>query len=304
MSEVRTRIAPSPTGFFHIGNAKTALYNWLFARQKGGSFILRLEDTDVERSKPEYADVIGEALRWLGIDWDEGPGFGGTPDKGGYGPYRQSERRDLYLAEAQRLLDTDRAYKCFWSKEEMDAEREQARAEKRMPQRSPWRDADAERVAAMGNAPHVIRFRVPEGVTVIKDLLQGNVRVDNREIDDFVIVRSDGHPVFHLAVVVDDGLMKITHVIRGDDHLTNAAKHVLLFEALGYPLPVFVHHPLVHDAADKKYSKRLHGAKVLDWRRGRLSARSGGQLPRPARLGTQGRPRGLHATAAHQGVLD
>lgn len=266
--KVRTRIAPSPTGFFHIGNAKTALYNWLLARKHGGQFILRLEDTDTERSREEFGAILGEALGWLGIGWDEGPGFGGAPDTGPHAPYRQSQRRELYVKEAQRLLDEGKAYKCFWTREEIDAEREAARAEKRAPRRSPWRDAAAAEVEAMGDAPYAVRFRVPDpaGVTVIDDLLQGRVEVDNREIDDFVIIRGNGEPVFHLAVVVDDGTMEISHVIRGDDHLTNAAKHVLLFEALGYPLPQFVHHPLVHDESGKKYSKRRHGANVLDWR--------------------------------------
>ncbi len=267
MTTIRTRIAPSPTGFFHIGNAKTALYNWLVARQQNGTFILRLEDTDAERSKEEYAKIMGEALTWLGIAWDEGPGFDGAPDTGEYGPYRQSQRTDLYLKEIQRLLDAGKAYKCFWTKEEIETEREQARAEKRAPKRSPWRDASAEDVDAQGDKPYAIRFRVPEkGVTALDDILQGVVKVDNKEIDDFLIVKPNGDPVFHVAVVVDDGLMKVSHVIRGDDHLTNAAKHVLLFEALGYDLPKFAHHPLVHDEHGKKYSKRLHGANVLDWR--------------------------------------
>lgn len=268
MTSVRTRVAPSPTGFFHIGNAKTALYNWLFARKNGGTFILRLEDTDVERSREEYAVILGEAMHWLGLDWDEGPGFEGRPDVGGFGPYRQSQRKDLYLREAHRLLEEGKAYKCFATVEEIEAERELARAEKRAAHRSKWRTATPEEVAAMGDAPYAIRFRVPEDQeTLIPDLLQGDVVVNNREVDDFVLVRPNGDPVFHLAVVVDDGLMKITHVIRGDDHLTNAAKHVLLFNALGYDLPKFVHHPLVHDEQGKKYSKRLHGANVLDWRR-------------------------------------
>jgi len=242
------------------------LYNWLVARQNNGTFILRLEDTDVERSRDEYADIIGEALTWLGINWDEGPGFHGQPDTGDYGPYRQSQRHALYVREAERLVTEGKAYRCFWSLDDIEAERELARQEKRATCRSPWRDATPERVAAEGDAPYAIRFRVPEGVTEVHDLVQGVVRVDNKEVDDFIIVRPSGDPVFHLAVVVDDGLMKVTHVIRGDDHLTNAAKHVMLFEALGYTVPKFAHHSLVHDEHGKKYSKRLHGANVLDWR--------------------------------------
>ena len=267
MSSVRTRFAPSPTGFFHIGNAKTALLNWLVARKTGGTFILRLEDTDVERSRDEYADIIGEALGWLGIDWDEGPGFHGEPDKGEYGPYRQSQRVHLYRQEAQRLLDVGKAYRCYCSKEALDAERERAEAEKRPPRyNGKCRDLTSSEIAAKGDAPYAIRFRVESGITEIDDLIQGMVRVNNKEIDDFIIVRPNGDPVFHLAVVVDDGLMKVTHVLRGDDHLTNAARHVMLFKALSYALPKFAHHPLVHDEQGRKYSKRLHGANLLEWR--------------------------------------
>ncbi len=267
MSTVRVRFAPSPTGFFHIGNAKTALYNWLFARRMGGTFILRLEDTDIERSKDEYAEVLCDCLRWLGLDWDEGPAFQNVPAKGDYGPYRQSERTAIYRKEAYRLLEEGKAYKCFCSKEELDAERERAAAEKRPPRYNrKCRDLTAEEIAAKGDAPFAIRFRVEEGVTEVHDILQGTVRTENREFDDFIILRPSGDPIFHLSVVVDDGLMKVTHVIRGDDHLTNASRHVMLFKALGYDVPVFVHHPLVHDEKGQKYSKRLHGANVLDWR--------------------------------------
>ena len=268
MTMIRTRFAPSPTGFFHIGNAKTALYNWLLARKHGGTFILRLEDTDVERSKEEYERVLAEALTWLGITWDEGPGFGGEPDKGDYGPYRQSQRKGMYLREAQRLIDEGIAYRCFCTKEKLDADRERTLAKGGQPHYSgQCGDLTSQEIAAKGDAPYAVRFRVAEGVTEVHDLLQGVVRVENREFDDFIIVKPNGDALFHLAVVVDDGLMKITHVVRGDDHLTNAAKHVLLFNALGYELPVFVHHPLVHDEHGKKYSKRLHGANVLDWRK-------------------------------------
>jgi glutamyl-tRNA synthetase len=267
MSGVRVRIAPSPSGFLHIGTAKVALFNWLFARKHGGTFILRLEDTDIERTKEEYAEAMCEGFRWLGIDWDEGPEFAGAPEKGEYGPYRQSQRKAIYQREVQRLLDEGKAYKCFCTKEELDAERERAAAEKRPPRYSGrCRALSPEEVNARGDAPYVVRFRVPEGVTEIHDLVQGVVRTENREFDDFVIQKPNGDPIFHLAVVVDDGLMKITHVIRGDDHLTNATRHVMLFRALGYELPQFAHLPMVLDEAGKKYSKRLHGANVLDWR--------------------------------------
>ncbi|MBI4557497.1 MAG: glutamate--tRNA ligase [Candidatus Hydrogenedentes bacterium] len=264
---VRVRIAPSPTGFFHIGNAKTALINWLYARKTGGTFILRLEDTDVERSKEEYAGVVFEALHWLGIDWDEGPGFGARAERGEYGPYRQSRRAETYHREAARLIEEGKAYKCFCTKEELEAAREQAAREKRPPRYSgKCRNLTSAEIAARGDAPYAIRFKVPEGVTEIHDLVQGTVRTENREFDDFVIVKPNGDAIFHLAVVVDDGLMKISHVIRGDDHLTNATRHVMLFKALGYPVPKFAHLPMVLDEHGKKYSKRLHGANVLDWR--------------------------------------
>ena len=267
MTAVRVRIAPSPTGFFHIGNAKTALINWLYARKVGGTFILRLEDTDTERSEARYADIICEGLRWLGIDWDEGPAFGGEPEKGGHGPYRQSERADIHRREAQRLIDEGKAYRCYCTKEELDAERARAQAEKRPPRYNrKCRDLTAEQIAALGDRPFSVRFRVPEGATVIDDLVQGTVRVENKEIDDFIVVKPNGDPVFHLAVTIDDGLMEISHVIRGDDHMTNAFRHVLLFNALGYTLPTFAHLPMVLDESGKKYSKRLHGANVLDWR--------------------------------------
>lgn len=267
MSTVRVRIAPSPTGFLHIGTAKVALFNWLFARRTGGVFILRLEDTDIERSSDEFAQAMCEGFQWLGIDWDEGPAFGDVPEKGDFGPYRQSERADLYRREAYRLLDEGKAYKCFCTVEELDAMREQARAEKRPP-RYPGkcRNLTPAEIAARGDAPFTVRFRVPEGETVIDDLVQGPVRASNTEFDDFVILRPNGAAIFHLAVVVDDGLMKITHVLRGDDHLTNCARHVMLFQALGYEVPRFGHLPMVLDEHGKKYSKRLHGANVLDWR--------------------------------------
>lgn len=263
MDKVRTRIAPSPSGFLHIGTAKTALYNWLLARKTGGSFILRLEDTDADRTDERYVQGMCEGFHWLGIRWDEGPAFGDEEERGESGPYRQSQRRALHQREAYRLVDEGKAYKCFCTKEEIDAWREGHPHDRFI---SPWRDAPPDRVTAMGDAPYAVRFKVPEGETVIHDLIQGDVRVSNKEYDDFVILKANGDPIFHLAVVVDDAHMKITHVIRGDDHLTNAARHVMLFEALGFPLPQFAHHPLVHDEQGRKYSKRLHGANVLDWR--------------------------------------
>lgn len=267
MTDIRVRIAPSPSGFLHIGTAKIALFNWLFARHHGGAFVLRLEDTDAERTDEAFVEAMCDGFHWLGIDWDEGPPFGGVPEKGGHGPYRQSERKAVHQQAVQQLLDAGKAYKCFCTKEELEAMREKAREEKRPPRYDGrHRDLTPEQIAAYGDAPFVVRFRVPEGRTTIPDLVQGDVTTDNREFDDFVIQKQDGTPLFHMAVVVDDALMKITHVIRGDDHLTNAFRHVMLFEALGYPLPKFAHLPMVLDERGKKYSKREHGANVLDWR--------------------------------------
>ncbi|MBI1320772.1 MAG: glutamate--tRNA ligase [Candidatus Hydrogenedens sp.] len=267
MSEIRCRIAPSPSGFLHIGTAKIALFNWLFARSTGGTFVLRLEDTDAERTDETYVQAMCDGFHWLGIHWDEGPEFGSEPERGDYRPYRQSQRRQIHVDAAHRLLESGKAYKCFCTKEELEAMREKAAAEKRPPRyEGTWRDASQERIDAMGNAPYVVRFRVPEGETVIHDIVQGDVRVKNTEFDDFVILKGNGDPIFHLAVVVDDATMKISHVIRGDDHLTNAARHVMLFEALGEPVPQFAHLPMVLDDRGKKFSKREHGANVLDWR--------------------------------------
>ncbi len=265
---IRVRIAPSPSGFLHIGTARTALFNWLFARQHGGTFILRIEDTDMERSDETYTRAMLEGFDWLGIDWDEGPAFEHIPGKGDYGPYRQSQRLDLYRAEAERLLKEGKAYKCFLSREEIETLRAQAR-EQNVPMRSlnKWRTASEEEIAEQGTKPYAIRFKVPEdGVTEFNDIIQGKIRIANKEIDDFVIVRPDGNPIFHLAVVVDDGLMKITHVIRGDDHLSNTPRHLMLFEALGYEVPHFAHLPMVLTEQGKKMSKRDLGANLLDWR--------------------------------------
>ncbi|GMV94675.1 MAG: glutamate--tRNA ligase [Candidatus Hydrogenedentota bacterium] len=264
---IRVRIAPSPSGFLHIGTAKMALFNWLFARKHGGSFILRLEDTDADRTDEAFVQAMCEGFHWLGIDWDEGPPFGDVPQKGELGPYRQSQRKQLHVDAAERLVAEGKAYKCFCTKEEMDAMRAEAEAEKRKRvYDGRCNRLTPEEIAGKGDTPYVIRFRVPEGKTVIDDIVQGRVEISNEEFDDFVIVKPNGDPVFHLAVVVDDATMKISHVIRGDDHLTNAARHVMLFDALGYARPVFAHLPMVLDERGKKYSKREHGANVLDWR--------------------------------------
>ncbi len=246
MSEtVVTRFAPSPTGFLHIGGARTALFNWLYARGRGGQFLLRIEDTDRARSTPEATEAILTGLRWLGLDWDDEP-------------ISQAARADRHAQVAREMLAAGRAYKCFSTQEEIEAYREAARAEARSTLfRSPWRDADA---ASQPDAPHVIRVKAPlEGETVIADAVQGDVRIRNDQLDDMVLLRSDGTPTYMLAVVVDDHDMGVTHVIRGDDHLNNAARQMLVYHAMGWQVPVWAHIPLIHGPDGKKLSKR-HGA--------------------------------------------
>ncbi|MEX1295795.1 MAG: glutamate--tRNA ligase family protein, partial [Candidatus Limnocylindrales bacterium] len=229
----RCRIAPSPTGPLHVGTARTALFNYLFARQTGGTFVLRLEDTDRARSSEEYERDILDGLHWLGLDWDEGPEVGGRPASGGYGPYRQSERGPRYVAAIERLLAEDKAYPCYCTAEERAADKEAN------PGLSGYsgRCADltpAEREARRSEGREsVTRFRIGEGVVEFDDLVRGHVSIDTAQLGgDLVIARSDGSPLYHFVVVVDDVAMGITHVIRGEDHLSNTPKHVLLFRAL------------------------------------------------------------------------
>ncbi len=240
-----TRFAPSPTGFLHIGGARTALFNWLFARGRGGKFLLRIEDTDRERSTPEATAAILQGLSWLGLDWDGEP-------------VSQFARADRHAEVALQLLAEGKAYKCFATQEEIAAFRDAARAEgKSTLYRSPWRDADP---ADHPDAPFVVRIRAPQdGVTVIRDQVQGDVTIRNDQLDDMVLLRSDGTPVYMLAVVVDDHDMGVTHVIRGDDHLNNAARQMMIYEAMGWDVPVWAHIPLIHGPDGKKLSKR-HGA--------------------------------------------
>ena len=261
-SALRVRFAPSPTGFLHVGNAKTALVNWLFVRREGGVFILRIEDTDVERYSPGAVEVIFESLKWLGMTWDEGPEVGGN-----YGPYFQSQRLDLYRERVETLLDHGKVYECFCTPEELEAEREKARREKRPPRyNGKCRDLTPAQIEARANDPHVIRFRVPEGKTVFTDLVYGETSFDNAEIGDFVLLKASGAPTYHLAVVVDDVAMRISHVIRGEGHLSNTPRHVLLYEAFGEPLPQFAHQPLTLGEDGKPLSKRRGAPSVLQFR--------------------------------------
>jgi glutamyl-tRNA synthetase len=262
---IRVRFAPSPTGYLHIGGARTALFNWLYARRHGGTFILRIEDTDAERSSWEMVDGIVEGLRWLGLDWDEGPDVGGP-----HAPYFQSERLDRYHALAERLVDQRQAYYCYCSAETIQAKREAAEASGggwmygRTCANLPADEIAQREAAAM---PRAIRFRVPTGETRFDDLVRGAIVFDNANIEDFVILRSDRHPTYHLSVVADDAEMEITDVIRGDDHISNTPKQVLLYQALGRPLPRFAHVPLILGPDRKRLSKRHGATSVMEYPR-------------------------------------
>ena len=246
---VVTRFAPSPTGYLHIGGARTALFNWLYARHTGGTFLLRIEDTDRARSTPEATAAILEGLTWLGLDWDGEP-------------ISQFVRIERHAEIAHDMLARGTAYRCYASVAEIDAFREQARAEGRPPLfRSPWREADP---TTWPDAPCVVRLRAPrDGETVVEDVVQGTVTWKNETLDDLILLRSDGTPTYMLAVVVDDHDMGVTHVIRGDDHLTNTARQTLIYRAMDWPTPTFAHIPLIHGADGAKLSKR-HGALGVD----------------------------------------
>ena len=261
---VRVRFAPAPSGSIHVGNARTALFNWLFARHHGGVLVLRVEDTDRSRvSEAAYRAVL-EDLRWLGLDWDEGPEVGGP-----YGPYRQSERLDIYAAVVTRLLEDGLAYRCYCTQEELDARRAEAVAAGRRPGYDGrcYRLSEAERALfeAEGRA-FVIRFHVPPGSTTFHDLVTGDVTVDHAQIDDFVIVRRDGFPLYNLAAPVDDGMMKMSHVIRGLDLQPSTPRQILLHTALGNALPLYGHLPLIHGSDGQPLSKR-HGEVSIGWYR-------------------------------------
>ena len=243
--QVITRFAPSPTGYLHIGGARTALFNWLYARGRGGKFLLRIEDTDRERSTPEATDAILRGLKWLGLDWD------GEATS-------QFERKDRHAAVAYEMLAKGSAYKCYSTQEEIEAFRQSAEAEKRSTLFvSPWRDADP---ASHPDAPYVIRMKAPrDGETLVEDTVLGTVRVANTQLDDMVCLRSDGTPTYMLAVVVDDHDMGVTHVIRGNEHLNNASRQAMIYQAMGWDVPVWAHIPLINGTDGKKLSKR-HGA--------------------------------------------
>jgi len=259
---MRVRFAPSPTGHLHVGNARTALFNWLLARHGGGTFILRIEDTDAERSTRESELAILEDLRWMGLQWDEGVEAGGP-----YGPYRQTERFDIYADHARRLIDATHAYYCFCSPEKLEADRQALLAQGLPPKyigtcRSLTADDCASRMAA-GEKP-VIRMRVPSGREVVfDDIVRGRVSFHTDVIGDPVLVRSDGIPAYNFAVVIDDHLMEITHVVRGEDHISNTPRQVLLYEAYGWTPPAFAHLSLVMGPDHTPLSKR-HGATSVN----------------------------------------
>jgi len=269
MTAPRVRIAPSPTGPLHIGTARTALFNYLYARHTGGTFILRLEDTDQARSSIAYEKDILDGLHWLGLRWDEGPEVAGEGARGPFAPYRQMLRLPSYAAAADRLLAADQAYPCYCSPEDLDADRK-AQEAARLPPRYVGRcaaltaeeRADREADGRRG----ALRFRVGTGIVAFDDIVRGRVEFDVSNLGgDFAIVRGDGTPLYHFTVVVDDAAMEISHVIRGEDHLSNTPKHILLFRALGYPVPQFAHLPLILNPDRTKMSKRKAQTAVSDY---------------------------------------
>jgi glutamyl-tRNA synthetase len=251
MSEIRLRFAPSPTGYLHVGGARTALFNWLQARKEGGKFILRIEDTDVLRSTQESVDAILEGMTWLGLDWDEGP-------------FYQSERFPVYKEFVDKLLAEGKAYRCYCPPEELEAKREQAMKEGRKPK---YDGTCRNRGTDLPDKPFAVRFKAPqEGATAFDDLIKGRVSFDNSELDDLIIQRSDGTPTYNFVVVIDDATMGITTVIRGDDHVNNTPRQVLLYEAMGYPVPRFAHVPMILGADKTRLSKRHGATSVMAYR--------------------------------------
>ena len=266
MTEVRTRVAPSPTGDPHVGTAYIALFNLCFAKQHNGKFILRIEDTDQTRSTPESEQAIFDSLRWLGLDWDEGPDIGGD-----YGPYRQSERGDTYTKYCQQLIDAGHAFKCYRTTQELDELRESRKAEglnmalKLSDLALPGEEV-AKRVSA--NAPFVVRMKVPEeGACIVKDMLRGDIEIEWSQVDAQILLKSDGMPTYHLANVVDDHLMKITHVLRGEEWINSAPKHQLLYQYFGWDMPELCHLPLLRNPDKSKLSKRKNPTSIQYYNR-------------------------------------
>lgn len=255
-SSIRVRFAPSPTGELHVGSARTALYNWLFTRKEGGTMILRVEDTDQARFVPGSMDRFFEDLKWLGIDWDEGPDVGGP-----HGPYIQSERLEAYRAVAESLVESGHAYRCYCSPERLE-EMRQAQMAAKQPPKYDRKCLSEQSTVNSQQKSYVIRLLVPEGKTKFQDVVRGEVEFDNVQIDDQILLKSDGFPTYHLAVIVDDRAMGISHVIRGEEWLSSTPKHVLLYQAFGWEPPVFVHPPLILNDQRQKLSKRRDGDAV------------------------------------------
>lgn len=264
MNSVRVRFAPSPTGYPHVGNIRTALFNWLFARHHGGSFIVRIEDTDVTRKIEGAVEAILNGLRWLGLDWDEGPEVGGE-----YGPYFQSQRLELYREAAERLVSQDNAYYCYCSPQRLEEMRAEQIRRKQPPgydRRCRYLGAEERRQREAEGITPVVRFKTPlEGQTKFNDLIWGEVVFDNSTIDDFVLLKSDGYPTYHLANVVDDHLMEISHVLRAEEWLASTPRHLLLYQALGFAPPQFAHLPMILGADRTKLSKRHGAVSITDY---------------------------------------
>ncbi len=262
MSEIRVRFAPSPTGYLHIGGARTALFNWLFAKSQGGKLILRIEDTDIERLKEDSVSQILTSLKWLGLSWDEGPEVGGD-----YGPYYQSERLDIYRKICQELVDSGKAYYCFCSAEDLEKQREKQRALKQpFHYARTCRDIPPEEAKKRVEAgeKYSVRIKLPaSGPITVHDMIHGDVTFDFNQFDDFVIMKTNGIPTYNFAVVVDDHMMHITHVLRAEEHLSNTPKQIVLYEALGYEVPQFGHMPMILAPDRSKLSKR-HGATSVE----------------------------------------
>ena len=250
MSELRVRFAPSPTGYLHVGGARTALFNWLLARKQGGTFILRIEDTDVERSTQESVDAILQGMRWLGLDWDEGP-------------FYQSDSFELYKEFVRKLLNDGKAYRCYCTSGELDKKRELAMQEGRKPKY----DGTCRERLDQSDAPYVVRFRAPQGGEVaFDDLIKGHIAFPAEELDDLIIQRTDGTPTYNFCVVIDDASMRITTVIRGDDHVNNTPRQIQLYQALGFPVPQFAHVPMILGSDKARLSKRHGATSVIAYR--------------------------------------
>ncbi len=263
--KIRVRFAPSPTGYLHIGGARTALFNWLYARHYKGTFVLRIEDTDQVRSTEEAVNVILEGMKWLGLDWDEGPG-----KKGEYGPYYQMQRLHFYREYTEKLLKNNKAYRCYCTKEELAESREKQVREGKNPKYDrhclDLSEGERKKYEAEGRKP-VIRLKIPVKKIVFDDLLRGEVAFDGELLSDFVIMKSDGIPTYNYAVVIDDALMKITNVMRGDDHISNTPKQILIYKALGFTIPKFAHIPMIMGQDHTRLSKRHGATSVLEYKK-------------------------------------